>query len=106
LKFQLLPNSVMKNQISINNRFFDMKIMAVTNGRSNLTFINESNQLEDQELQRITDYGIQISKRLDYKRIRAIISFIGDHLTDEPILFNDIIIHERKFSLEANISIQ
>ena len=106
LKFQLLPNSVMKNQISINNRFFGMKIMAVTNGKSNLTFINEFNQLEDQELQRITDYGIQISKRLDYKRIRAIISFIGDHLTDEPMLFNDIIIHERKFSLEANISIQ
>ena len=106
LKFQFLPNSVMKNQISINNRFFDMKIMAVTNGKRNLTFINESNQLQNQELQRITNYGIQISKRFNYKSIGAIMSFMGENLTDEPILFNDIIMHERKFILEANIFIQ
>ena len=105
-KFQLLPNSVMKNQISINNRIFDMKIMAVTNGKRNLTFINESNQLQNQELQRITNYGIQISKRFNYKSIGAIMSFMGENLTDEPILFNDIIMHERKFILEANIFIQ
>ena len=106
LKFQLLPSGMIKNQIFIHNKFFDLNFLAVTKGKRNMTFIDGSNQLQDQQLQRTTSYGFQISKAISYKILNAIISLTGENLYDDKILIDEILIDERKIAFEVDILIQ
>ena len=104
--FQLLPSGMIKNQILMNNKFFDLNFMAVTKGNRGISYIDESNELQDQRLQRSTNYGIQISKVIRYKMFNTILSLSGENLNDNKIIIDNIIIDEGKIVFEASIMIQ
>ena len=106
LKFQLMPENVMKNQIFIYNRFFNIELMALTTGKRNLTYLEDSNLFVVHELKRDTNYALKISKVVRYKMFDVLLSLIGENLSDNVILFDDIRINEQSYSLDATISIQ
>ena len=105
-KFQLLPKSVMKNQIFIQNRYFNLNLMALVTSKRSITYIDDSDTIVNRELKRNTNYCLQISKGFSYKMINAILSLSGENLNDNIILIDDIRINEKRYSLDVSVSIQ
>ena len=106
LKFQLLPNGMIKNQIFIQSKFFNLNLMAFTSGKRNITYVDESNQFMNQELKRNTNYCLQVSKAMRYKVFNIVFSLSGENLNDNVILIDNIRINEQRYSLDVTISIQ
>ena len=106
LKFQLMPENVMKNQIFIHNRYFNIELMALASGKRNLTYLDDSNLFAVHELQRDTNYSLKVSKMVRYKMFDVLLSLMGENLSDNVILFDDIRINEQRYSFDATISIQ
>jgi len=105
-KFQLLPRSVMKNQIFIHNRYFNLNLMALVTSKRSITYIDDSDLIIDRELKRDTNYCLQISKGFRYKMFNVILSLSGDNLNDNLILIDDIRINEKRYSFDVSVLIQ
>ena len=105
-KFQLLPRSVMKNQIFIHNRYFNLNLMALVTSKRSITYIDDSDLIVDRELKRDTNYCLQISKGFRYKMFNVILSLSGDNLNDNVILIDDIRINEKRYSFDVSVLIQ
>ena len=69
-------------------------------------YLDDSNLFTVHELQRDTNYSLKVSKMVRYKMFDVLISLIGENLSDNVILFDDIRINEQRYSFDANISIQ
>ena len=105
-KFQLLPKSIMKNQIFIQNRYFNLNLMALVTSKRSITYIDDSDLIVDRKLKRNTNFCLQISKGFSYKMINAILSLSGENLNDNVILIDDIRINEKRYSFDVSLSIQ
>ena len=80
--------------------------MALTSGGRNLTYLDDSNLFAVHELQRDTNYSLKVSKMVRYKIFDVHFSLIGENLSDNVILFDDIRINEQRYSIDATISIK
>ena len=105
-KFQLLPNKIIKNQIFIRNKFFDLNLAAIINGNRSLTLLDNSNLLVDQELKSNVNYCLHLSKSIRYKMINVVLSFIGENLGADVTLIDNIIINEKKYSIDISTLVQ
>ncbi len=96
----------MKNQIFIQNRYFNLNLMALVTSKRSITYIDDSDLIVDRKLKRNTNFCLQISKGFSYKMINAILSLSGENLNDNVILIDDIRINEKRYSFDVSLSIQ
>tara|TARA_A100001234_G_scaffold133877_1_gene117398 strand:+ start:619 stop:2745 length:2127 start_codon:yes stop_codon:yes gene_type:complete len=105
-KLQMMPDKIFKNQLFIHNKYFDFNLAAIINGKRSFTYIDSSNMLIDQELQRNVNYSLQISKSIQYKMINIVLSIAGENLRNDIVLIDDIITNEKKYSFDIRTTLQ
>ena len=105
-KLQLMPDKIFKNQIFIHNKYFDLNLAAVTNGKRRLTYFDSSNMFIDQEYQMNVNYYLQISKSIQYRMINIVLSLSGENLGNDIVFMDDIITNEKKYSIDIRTTIQ
>ena len=105
-KLQLMPDRIFKNQIFIHNKYFDLNLAAVTNGKRRLTYFDSSNMFIDQEFQMNVNYYLQISKSIQYRMINIVLSLSGENLGNDIVFMDDIITNEKKYSIDIRTTIQ
>ena len=105
-KLQMMPDKIFKNQLFIHNKYFDFNLAAIINGKRSFTYIDSSNMLIDQELQRNVNYSLQISKSIQYKMINIVLSLSGENLRNDIVLIDDIITNEKKYSFDIRTTLQ
>ena len=66
-KLQLMPDRIFKNQIFIRNKYFDLNLAAIINGKRNFTYYDSSNMLIDQELQRMSTIAFKYQNQFNTK---------------------------------------
>ena len=105
-KLQLMPDRIFKNQIFIHNKYFDLNLAAVMNGKRRLTYFDSSNMFIDQEFQMNVNYYLQISKSIQYRMINIVLSLSGENLGNDIVFMDDIITNEKKYSIDIRTTIQ
>jgi len=105
-KLQMMPDKIFKNQLFIHNKYFDFNLAAIINGKRSFTYIDSSNMLIDQELQRNVNYSLQISKSIQYKMINIVLSLAGENLGNDIVLIDDIITNEKKYTIDVRATLQ
>ena len=105
-KLQLMPDRIFKNQIFIHNKYFDLNLAAVMNGKRRLTYFDKSNMFIDQEFQMNVNYYLQISKSIQYRMINIVLSLSGENLGNDIVFMDDIITNEKKYSIDIRTTIQ
>ena len=105
-KLQLMPDRIFKNQIFIHNKYFDLNLAAVMNGKRRLTYFDSSNMFIDQEFQMNVNYYLQISKSIQYRMLNIVLSLSGENLGNDIVFMDDIITNEKKYSIDIRTTIQ
>ena len=105
-KLQLMPDKIFKNQIFIHNKYFDLNLAAVMNGKRRLTYFDSSNMFIDQEFQMNVNYYLQISKSIQYRMLNIVLSLSGENLGNDIVFMDDIITNEKKYSIDIRTTIQ
>ena len=105
-KLQLMPDRIFKNQIFIHNKYFDLNLAAVMNGKRRLTYFDSSNMFIDQEFQMNVNYYLQISKSIQYRMINIVLSLSGENLGNDIVFMDDIITNEKKYSIDIRTTIK
>ncbi len=105
-KLQMMPDKIFKNQIFIHNKYFDLNLAAITNGKRSFTYFDSSNLLIDQEFQKNVNYCLQISKSIQYRMINIVLSIAGENLGNDIVLVDNIITNEKKYSIDIRTTLQ
>ncbi len=105
-KLQLMPDRIFKNQIFIHNKYFDLNLAAVMNGKRRLTYFDSTNMFIDREFQMNVNYYLQISKSIQYRMINIVLSLSGENLGNDIVFMDDIITNEKKYSIDIRTTIQ
>ena len=105
-KLQLMPDRIFKNQIFIHNKYFDLNLAAVMNGKRRLTYFDSSNMFIDQEFQMNVNYYLQISKSIQYRMFNIVLSLSGENLGNDIVFMDDIITNEKKYSIDIRTTLQ
>ena len=104
-KFQLLPISFIKNQISLTNKYFDLSLMTIMTGKRVFTFINDVNVIEQQKIKEHVNHCVRLSKSINYKIFNLVISLIGENLENNVIQMGNIVTNEKKYSIDISSNI-
>ena len=105
-KLQMMPDKIFKNQIFIHNKYFDLNLAAITNGKRSFSYFDSSNLLIDQEFQKNVNYCLQISKSIQYRMINIVLSIAGENLGNDIVLVDNIITNEKKYSIDIRTTLQ
>ena len=105
MAFQLQPERMMRNIISINNKWFDLDLVHRSESARQITTIKSSGAIKPNYLEAISNYDVNLSSDLKYKWINTVISLSAKNINDSSQELDGVSIYDRRYSLNVKVSI-
>jgi len=104
MAFQLQPDKMIRNVITIKNKWFTMDLIHRSESARQITTVTGYGTIKPNLLEPITNYDINLSTDIQYKQLIGIISLSGRNLNNTAQLLDGISIYDRRYSIKLTVS--
>ena len=104
MAFQLQPDKMIRNVITIKNKWFNMDLIHRSESSRQITTVTGSGAIKPNLLEPITNYDINLSTDIHYNQLKGILSLSGRNLNNTTQLLDGISIYDRRYSIKLTLS--
>ena len=105
LAFQLQPEKMLRNIISIKHKWFNIDLIHRSESSRQITTLEKNGITKQATLEPISNIDVSIYREFKIAFFRSIFSFSGKNLNSTPQRLEGISIFDRRYSLNMNISL-
>ena len=105
MAFQLQPERMVRNVITIKNKWFNIDLIHRSESSRQITTVSSSGSIKPNYLEPVTDYDLNLSTHIKYKWIKTILSISGKNLNNQSQELDGISIYDPRYSFNIMFSI-
>lgn len=105
MAFQLQPEKIIRNIISINNKWFKLELIHRSESARQITTIKSSGAIKPNYLESISNYDIHLSSNLKYKWMNTIFSISVKNINENAQELEGVSIYDRRYLASMKVSI-
>ena len=105
MAFQLQPEKMVRNVITIKNKWFNIDLIHRSESSRQITTVSSSGSIKPNYLEPVTDYDLNLSTHIKYKWIKTILSISGKNLNNQSQELDGISIYDPRYSFNIMFSI-
>ena len=105
MAFQLQPERMIRNLITIKNKWFNIDLIHRSESSRQITTVTGSGSIKANYLEPITNYDLNFSTQIKYKWIKTIISISCKNINNQSQELDGISIYDRRYSFNIRVSI-
>jgi len=104
MAFQLQPDKMVRNKITLKIRWFQLDLIHRSESPRQVTSINSTGTFLDNRLDAIKTYDANLSLKLKFRDYKGTISFSGKNLNNESQVLNGISLFDQRYNLNLGLS--
>jgi hypothetical protein len=104
MAFQLQPNKMVRNKITLKIRWFQLNLIYRSESARQFTSINSTGTFLHNRLDAINTYDANLSLKLKFRDYKGAISFSGKNLNNVSQELNGISLYDRRYNLNFGLS--
>jgi len=104
MAFQLQPERMIRNMISINNKWFTLDLIHRGESSRQITTINSSGAIKPNYLKPITNYDINLSTDIHFRNFKGILSLSGINLNNTAQQLDGVSIYDRRYTVKLALA--
>jgi len=104
MAFQLQPERMNRNMISINNKWFTLDLIHRGESSRQITTINSSGAIKPNYLKPITNYDINLSTDIHFRKFKGILSLSGINLNNTAQQLDGVSIYDRRYTVKLALA--
>tara|TARA_B110000240_G_scaffold49549_1_gene56438 strand:+ start:7182 stop:9296 length:2115 start_codon:yes stop_codon:yes gene_type:complete len=104
MAFQLQPNKMVRNKITLKIRWFQLNLIYRSESARQFTSINSIGTFLHNRLDAINTYDANLSLKLKFQDYKGAISFSGKNLNNVSQELNGISLYDRRYNLNFGLS--
>jgi len=104
--FQLQPDKMLRNIMTINNKWFNMELIQRSESSRQITTVGQNEIHNQTRLEPITNFDINIYKRLQIGNFKTSFNFSIKNINSSSQTLEGISIYDKRYSLNISIAIE
>ena len=104
MAFQLQPERMIRNTISIHNKWFNLDLIHRGESSRQITTVKSSGAIKPNFLEPITNYDINLSTDINYRHFKGILSLSGRNLNNTAQQLDGVSIYDRRYTVKLTLA--
>ena len=104
MAFQLQPERMIRNTISIHNKWFNLDLIHRGESSRQITTVKSSGAIKPNFLEPITNYDINLSTDIQYRHLKGILSLSGRNLNNTAQQLDGVSIYDRRYTVKLTLA--